>query len=80
MRDWCAAIEVAVGAPERSMKISRSEGAPPPDPDRGAWQRPDPDRGDRHYLTTRSFGRPPVSSGLGVAGGGASPSSWNSIP
>jgi indole-3-glycerol phosphate synthase len=31
-----AAREVAVGVPERSIRISRSEGTPPPDPPRGA--------------------------------------------
>jgi indole-3-glycerol phosphate synthase len=31
-----ATTEVAVGVPERSIRISRSEGTPPPDPGRGA--------------------------------------------
>ena len=31
-----AASEVVVGVPERSLRISRSEGTPPPDPARGA--------------------------------------------
>ena len=33
---WRATAEVAVGVPERSTRISRSEGTPPPDPGRGA--------------------------------------------
>jgi len=41
-----AAAEVAVGVPERSIKISRSEGTPPPDPGRGVLAlRADPGRG-----------------------------------
>ena len=41
-----AMAEVAVGVPERSIKIARSEGTPPPDPGHGALApRPDPGHG-----------------------------------
>ena len=41
-----AVAEVAVGVPERSIKIARSEGTPPPDPGHGALApRPDPGHG-----------------------------------
>ncbi len=60
-----AVAEVAVGVPERSIKILRSEGTPPPDPGHGAQAlRADPGHGAQALRADPARGSPPVLLGV----------------